>query len=126
MQVSVIGNPDDTVVVTVRGDLDDGSDTVLGTTLDQVLDRRAPRVVVDVSGIGFCDSVGLRSFVTGHERAHAAGGWLRLAAAGEKYCSVFSIPFFDRRSHSRSASNVRHPDRVRLGHLFVAVRTSDE
>ena len=83
MQVSVIGNPDDTVVVTVRGDLDDGSDTVLGTTLDQVLDRRAPRVVVDVSGIDFCDSVGLRSFVTGHERAHAAGGWLRLAAAGE-------------------------------------------
>jgi anti-sigma B factor antagonist len=82
VHVSVIGNPDDTVVVTVRGDLDDGSDTVLGTTLDQVLDRPAPRVVVDVSGIDFCDSTGLRSFLTGHERAHAAGGWLRLAAPG--------------------------------------------
>ncbi|MFI7542759.1 STAS domain-containing protein [Actinoplanes sp. NPDC049599] len=82
MQVTVIGNPDDTVVVTVRGDLDDGSDTVLGTTLDQVLDRPVPRVVVDVSGIDFCDSVGLRSFLTGHERARAAGGWLRLAAPG--------------------------------------------
>jgi anti-anti-sigma factor len=81
--VSVIGNADDTVIVTVRGDLTDGSDTVLGTTLDQVLDRRpAPRVVVDVSGIDFCDSVGLRSFVTGHDRARAAGGWLRLAAPG--------------------------------------------
>ena len=60
MQVSVIGNPDDTVVVSVRGDLTYGSDTVLGTTLDQVLDRPAPRVVVDVSGIDFCDSTGLR------------------------------------------------------------------
>jgi anti-anti-sigma factor len=80
--VSVIGNPDDTVVVAVRGDLTLGSDTVLGTTLDQVLDRPAPRVVVDVSGIDFCDSTGLRSFVTGHDRARAAGGWLRLAAPG--------------------------------------------
>lgn len=83
MQVSVIGNPDDTAVVTVRGNLDDGTDTVLATTLDQVLDRPAPRVVVDVSGIEFCDATGLRSFLTGHERARAAGGWLRLAAPGE-------------------------------------------
>lgn len=83
MQVSVIDNPDDIVVVTVRGNLDDGSATVLGTTLDQVLGRPAPRVVVDVSGIGSCDSTGLRSFLTGHERAHAAGGWLRLAAPGD-------------------------------------------
>lgn len=83
MHVSVIGNPDDTVVVTVRGDLDHGSDTVLGTTLDQVLDGPAPRIVVDVSGIEFCDSTGLRSIMTGHERAHAAGGWLRLAAPGD-------------------------------------------
>ena len=82
MQVSVIGDPDDTVVVAVRGNLDHGSATVLGTTLDQVLDRPAPRVVVDVSGIGICDPVGLRSFLTGHERARAAGGWLRLAAPG--------------------------------------------
>jgi hypothetical protein len=39
VQVSVIGNPDDTVVITLRGHLDLDSATVLGTTLDQVLDR---------------------------------------------------------------------------------------
>ena len=91
MQVSVIGNPDDTLVVTVRGDLTDGSDTVLGTTLDQVLDRPVPRVVVDVSGIDFCDSTGLRSFVTGHVRAHAAGGWLRLAAPGDRLLDLLDL-----------------------------------
>ena len=83
MQVSVIGNPDDTVVITVRGNLDHGSATVLGTTLDQVLERPQPRIVVDVSGIEFCDATGLRSFLTGHERAHALGGWLRLASPNE-------------------------------------------
>jgi anti-sigma B factor antagonist len=83
MHVSVIGNPDDTVVVTVRGDLDFDSATALGTALDRVLDRPAPRVVVDVSGVAFCDSTGLSSFVLGHLRARAAGGWLRVAAPSE-------------------------------------------
>jgi anti-anti-sigma factor len=83
MQVSVIGNLGDTVVVTVRGDLDMDSATVLGTTLDQVLDQPEPRVVVDVSGVAFCDSTGLSSFVLGHHRARASGGWLRVAAPSD-------------------------------------------
>ena len=81
MHVSVIGNPDDSVVVTVRGNLDIDATPVLSTTLDQVLDRPQPHVVVDLSGVAFCDSTGLSAFVVGHKRATAAGGWLRLAAA---------------------------------------------
>ncbi|MGW4947875.1 STAS domain-containing protein [Actinoplanes sp. NPDC004185] len=91
MQVSVIGDPDDTVIISVRGDLDGGTDTVLSTTLEQVLDRPVPRVVVDVSGIGFCDSTGLRSFINGHERAVAAGGWLRLAAPGDQLSGLLDV-----------------------------------
>lgn len=83
MHVSVMGNPDDSVLVTVRGNLDIDSSTVLTTALDQVLDQHAPRIVVDLSGIEFCDSIGLSAFVTGWSRATAKGGWLRLAAPGE-------------------------------------------
>jgi anti-sigma B factor antagonist len=79
VHVSVVGNPDDTVVVAVRGNLDLDSATVLTTTLDQVLDRPRPRVVVDLSAVEFCDSTGLSAFVVGGNRATAAGGWLRLA-----------------------------------------------
>lgn len=79
MHVSVVGNPDASVVVTVRGNLDVDSATVLTTTLEQVLDQPAPKVVVDLSGIQFCDSTGLSAFVLGHQRAVAGGGWLRLA-----------------------------------------------
>ena len=82
MHVSVIGNPDDSVVVTVRGNLDIDAAPVLNTTLDQVLDRPQPHVVVDLSRVEFCDSTGLSAFVVGHRRATAAGGWLRFAAAG--------------------------------------------
>lgn len=79
MHVSVVGNPDDSVVVTVRGDLDVDSVSVLTTTLERVLERPAPRVVVDLSGVEFCDSMGLSSFVVGHNRAVGTGGWVRLA-----------------------------------------------
>jgi anti-sigma B factor antagonist len=79
VHVSVVGNPDASVVVTVRGNLDIDSAAVLTTTLDQVLDRPAPRVVVDLSDVEFCDSTGLSAFVVGHNRATATGGWVRLA-----------------------------------------------
>ncbi len=82
MHVSVVDNLDASMVVTVRGNLDIDSAAVLTTTLDQVLDRSHPRVVVDLSGIEFCDSTGLSAFVIGHNRARSSGGWLRLAAAG--------------------------------------------
>jgi anti-anti-sigma factor len=83
VHVSVVGNPGDSVVVTVRGHLDVDSASLLSTTLDQVLDRPAPRVVVDLSGVEFCDSIGLSTFVVGHNRAVAGGGWVRLAAPRE-------------------------------------------
>jgi anti-anti-sigma factor len=80
VHVSVVGNPDFSVVVTVRGNLDVDSASVLTTTLDHVLEQPGARVVVDLSGVGFCDSTGLSAFVLGHRRAVAGGGWLRLAS----------------------------------------------
>jgi len=71
------------VVVTVRGNLDLDSAPSLAVCLSEALDRPEPRVVVDLSGVDFCDSIGLSTFVTGHNRARAAGGWLRLAGPGE-------------------------------------------
>jgi anti-anti-sigma factor len=79
----VVDNSDDSVVVTVRGNIDIDSGATLATTLDQVLDRPEPRVVIDMSGIEFCDSTGLSALVVGHNRALASGGWLRLAAPGQ-------------------------------------------
>ena len=80
MHVSVLDNPDDSIIVTVRGQLDLDSALVLTTALAQVLDRAVPRIVVDLSGVEFCDSTGLSAFVVGHNQAAAAGGWVRLAA----------------------------------------------
>ena len=82
MDVSVVEGPD-AVLVTVREHLDLNSAPILTARLDEALSRAEPRVVVDLSGIEFCDSTGLSTFVVGYNRARAAGGWLRLAAPGE-------------------------------------------
>lgn len=83
MHVSVVDNPDASVVISVRGNLDIDSAPVLTTTLDRILDRAAPRVVVDLSEVQFCDSTGLSAFVLSHNRATDTGGWLRLAGPNQ-------------------------------------------
>ena len=83
MHVSVVGEPDDPVVVVVRGNLDADSAPVLTTALDQVLAAAVPRIVIDLSGVEFCDSTGLSAFVVGHNRAVERGGWLRLSGPSE-------------------------------------------
>ncbi|WP_189331636.1 STAS domain-containing protein [Actinoplanes ianthinogenes] len=71
------------VVVEVRGNLDLDSAPELAERLDEVLALPRPRIVIDLAGVEFCDSIGLSTFVVGYNRARAAGGWLRLACPGE-------------------------------------------
>jgi anti-anti-sigma factor len=81
MNITVADGPVPGVtVVALRGEL--GVDTVqpLQDALDDVIARPGSRVVVDLAGLEFCDSIGLSSFVEAHRRSAAAGGFLRLAA----------------------------------------------
>jgi anti-sigma B factor antagonist len=81
MNITVAEGPVSGVtVLALRGEL--GVDTVqpLRDALDDVVANPACRVVVDLAGLEFCDSIGLSSFVDAHRRCSAGGGFLRLAA----------------------------------------------
>ncbi|WP_438862070.1 STAS domain-containing protein [Paractinoplanes aksuensis] len=80
MQVSVAHHPPNTAVLVLRGSLDIDTAPVLKANLARLVDRPAPRVVVDVSGLDFCDSMGVGVLVTAHGRAQEKDGWVRLAA----------------------------------------------
>jgi anti-anti-sigma factor len=69
-----------TAVVALSGQLDVQTCLVLESALDRLREAASTRVVVDLSGVTFCDSVGLSAFVVGHKYCTAAGGYLRLAA----------------------------------------------
>ena len=80
MQVSVAHHPPNTAVLVLRGSLDIDTAPSLKANLNRLVQRPAPRVVVDVSGLDFCDSMGVGVLVTAHGRAMDNGGWVRLAA----------------------------------------------
>ncbi|GLY00300.1 MULTISPECIES: STAS domain-containing protein [Actinoplanes] len=80
MQVSVAHHPPNTAVLVLRGSLDIDTAPALKANLGRLVDRPAPRVIVDVSGLDFCDSMGVGVLVTAHGRATERDGWVRLAA----------------------------------------------
>jgi anti-anti-sigma factor len=47
-----------------------------------------PRIVVDLSDLKFCDSVGLSAFITAKQVIVARGGWLSFAGANRFLVSL--------------------------------------
>ncbi|WP_309238517.1 STAS domain-containing protein [Actinoplanes aureus] len=71
----------DVAVLHLRGELDADTAPQLQATLSQLLERPVPRIVVDLTALKFCDSVGLSALITSRQVILARGGWLRLAGA---------------------------------------------
>ncbi|MDW4910889.1 STAS domain-containing protein [Streptomyces sp. ADMS] len=53
------------------------------------------RIVADLSGVTFLDSSGINALLQVHQRADAAQGWLRLAAAQEPVMRVLQLVGLD-------------------------------
>jgi anti-sigma B factor antagonist len=68
-------------VLRLSGELDAGTSTKLHATLADLVDRPVPRIVVDLTDLKFCDSVGLSAFITCKQVITARGGWLSFASA---------------------------------------------
>jgi len=81
----------DPVVVALRGQLDVDSAPDLYATVDALRKRAVHRVVVDLGGLTFCDSVGLSSFVIAHKYCTETGGYLRLAAPAPFLAKALSV-----------------------------------
>ena len=64
--------------VTLRGELDLDRAGALAEELSSLAGRGATSVIVDVSGLNFIDSSGLRALLSAREQLDAAGAVLRL------------------------------------------------
>ena len=71
---------DGCTVVAVEGELDMGTAPELREVIATAIDAREVTVVLDLAGVGFCDSAGLAVLVGAHNQLQAAGRRLIVAA----------------------------------------------
>ncbi len=72
---------DDTATVAINCEIDMHSVDVLEAVLRAILAGTSRRIVVDLSGVGFMDSSGLRMLVKAHEQMTKEGRWFMTRGA---------------------------------------------
>ncbi len=82
-------------VLTLAGEIDVATAPRLRDRLVQLITDGPPRLVVDMSGLSFIDSMGLGALVSGLKRARAHDGDLRLAGASDHVAKVLAITRLD-------------------------------
>lgn len=85
-------NGDDTCgVVTVAGEIDIATYRELRATLDNLHRSGLCRVVLDLTGVGYCDSTGIGVLASFAKRLLDDGGCLRLAGVRPAVAEIFDI-----------------------------------
>ncbi|MEV0665834.1 STAS domain-containing protein [Actinomadura luteofluorescens] len=83
--------------VTARGELDIASSAAFGIELARLIGERGPDVVVDVSGLTFCDARGLAALVAADELARRHGGAVTLTGPRPQMAKILRLTGLDRR-----------------------------
>lgn len=74
LKVEVKWTGRDTAVITVVGDLEYTTASRLTAAGDALRDRRVAELVIDMTGVGFCDSSGVAALVALWRLVHGHGG----------------------------------------------------
>ena len=82
----------DRAVITLQGELDVAGSGLLESELDRILADHSPTtIVLDLSGLDFMDSTGLRLVVLSDAKAREGGWQLELRRGNESVHRVFEI-----------------------------------
>ncbi len=94
-QALVVESSDGTspAVLTLVGELDAETAGRLQSHLEAV--DPAERLVVDLSGLGFVDSSGLRVIISAHQRHETAGGRLLVRAPSQRVARILQVTGLD-------------------------------
>jgi len=82
--------------VDVHGELDHATVDTLGATLDELADRGATRVVIDLSNLRHVSSSGLAALVRIHLRLMKAGGDVRVTGTQRAVRKVIEVTNLDK------------------------------
>lgn len=85
----------DVVVVAAAGRLDHDNCDAFRAGLQPHLDRASHRMIVDLSGLDYVSSAGLRCFMLAAKQVRGEGGKIVLAALRPVVAEIFQISRFD-------------------------------
>jgi anti-sigma B factor antagonist len=81
----------DHTVVSVHGEIDLYTAPRLQSELMTALSGSPVRLIVDMSGVDFCDSTGINVLLAAHRQARERGGELQLAGPGSATRKVLQV-----------------------------------
>ena len=81
----------DHAVVSVSGEIDLYTAPRLQSELMTALSRSPARLIIDMSGVEFCDSTGINVLLAAHRQARERGGELQLAGPGSATRKVLQV-----------------------------------
>ncbi len=85
----------DVTVFLPVGRVDTQAATEMDQALQAVMSAGNPNMVVDMSGVDYISSAGLRALAAAQVRSKAEGGDMKLAGLNERVTRVFNIIGFD-------------------------------
>lgn len=91
-----VADDDDGITVTVRGELDVLTAPFLWERLETLVPKAGERLVLDLGGVRFIDSMGLGVIVRAQSRLRHASGRLVVRSLQEQARKVFEMTGLDR------------------------------
>jgi anti-sigma B factor antagonist len=82
-------------VLSLKGEIDLHVSPSVTASLDQTIEKKPERLVVDLSAVSYIDSAGLAALIQAMQKVEAYGGKFRLAGLQETVRSIFEISRLD-------------------------------
>ncbi|MFI1376622.1 STAS domain-containing protein [Streptomyces longwoodensis] len=95
IELTLTATPGPAAVATVAGEIDLHTAPGLRTRVLELIDQGDHHLILDLSGVGFCDSAGLGALIGIWHGAQEAGGSLALAAVPDRLMRMLTLTGVD-------------------------------
>ena len=82
-------------VLPLKGEIDLHVSPSVAASLNEMIDKKPERLVVDLSAVSYIDSAGLAALIQAMQKVEGYGGKFRLAGLQETVRSIFEISRLD-------------------------------
>lgn len=90
-----VSKENNVMLLIVTGRIDSSNAHALGEVLNSVVDEGALQIAIDLSGLDYMSSAGLRELVSGLKRVRRSNGDIRLAEPSERVREVLEMAGLD-------------------------------